>query len=96
MFISKKCPYCKGKLGAKEVPIKEGHCCHCEQPILYKLNIIKWMLLFMPIFTVSVNLLDKDVYGFWICFAVMAPIYSLVYLLCHEVVKCPETDGEVE
>ncbi len=39
MFISKKCPYCKGKLGAKEVPIKEGRCCHCEQPILYKLNI---------------------------------------------------------
>ncbi len=50
----------------------------------------------MSIFTVSVNLLDKDVYGFWICFAVMAPIYSLVYLLCHEVVKCSETDGEVE
>ncbi len=50
----------------------------------------------MPIFTVSVNLLDKDVYGFWICFAVMVPIYSLVSLLCHGVVKCSETDGEVE
>ncbi|BFL83174.1 hypothetical protein LFREDSHE_16240 [Shewanella baltica] len=96
MLFSKKCPYCKGKLDAKDVPIKEGRCCHCEQPIRYKFNIVKWILLFVPIYIVSVNLLDKDVYGFWICFAVMAPIYSLVSLLCHEVVKCSETDGEVE
>ena len=96
MLFSKKCPYCKGKLGAKDVPIKEGLCCHCEQPIRYKLNIINWMLLFVPIYIVSVNFLDKDVYGFWIYLAVMAPIYSLVSLFCHEVVKCSETDGEVE
>lgn len=48
MLFSKKCLYCKGKLGAKDVPIKEGRCCHCDKPILYKLNVIKWMLLFMP------------------------------------------------
>ena len=96
MLFSKKCPYCKGKLGAKDVTIKEGRCCHCDKPILYKFNIIKWMLLFVPIYIVSVNLLDKDVHGFWICVAVMAPIYSFVSLLCHEVVKCSETDGEVE
>ena len=96
MLFSKKCPYCKGKLGAKDVPIKEGRCCHCEQPIRYKLNIINWMLLFVPIYILSVNLLGKDVYGFWIYLAVMAPIYSLVSLFCHEVVKCSETDGGVE
>lgn len=96
MLFSKKCPYCKGKLGAKDVPIKEGRCCHCEQPIRYKFNIIKWIILFVPIYIVSVNFLDKDVYGFWIYLAVMAPIYSLVSLLCHGVVKCSETDGEME
>ncbi|MCU7995079.1 hypothetical protein [Shewanella glacialipiscicola] len=92
MFISKKCPHCKSKLRAKDLPIKQGRCCHCDKPILFKLNRIKFFVLFVPIYTVLILLLDKEVYGFWICFSVMMPIITLVYLFSNEVVKWSETD----
>ncbi|MFV0594159.1 hypothetical protein [Shewanella sp.] len=96
MIFSKKCPHCQTTIGFKALPVKQGLCPHCDKPILYKLNFIKWMLLFVPTFTVSMNLLDKEVYGFWLCFWVMMPIYSLMAIFCYQVIKCADSNNDNE